>query len=291
MQTVHDYVGFCGPMALRVLLHEYRCEIDPSNCKLPSVLNLVKISKVLGVKASQGEDQDKASKVFMEKLSEGVKIQNEECVPITNFFRPYEGDLSSYDWGQLSMFYKLRAVGIEIPVTKEPIKDNWMKIQMGLNLAPKDNFLDVLEGKISKKLDDFLLNSHCKEIPVPPFTLRAAKFSKENLLKELKAGRKALVNLVIPQSGTGKKGPHAIAVVNSQKTCCSGLCSTRYQTVDSLGTYWAPQNKGNDWVTESELLDAVDRSSIITTFEKPAPKNSSLNSAVAPAGISKEPAQ
>jgi hypothetical protein len=88
---------------------------------------------------------------------------------------------------------------------------------------------------------------------------------------------------VIPQSGTGEKGPHAIVVVNYKKTCCSGLCATQFQTIDSLGTYWAPQSKGNDWVTERELLKAVGNNSKITTFEKTEQKPSSNNSTGIPA--------
>lgn len=264
MNTIYDGVGFCGPMALRAHLHQFRCKSDPKNCKLPSVLELVKLSREV-----KAYDSDANRDKFMQSMGVGIRLKDESCVPVEKLFKPYDGNLPNYDWGKTFTFYQLRALGMKIAPTEDLVKDNWNTIQVALKLTRETVYKDVLEQKFSKLLEIYLKENQCKTSPIPPFEYKAKPFSVGLLISQLKSGHEAEVNLWIKQPGSQKLGSHAILITNYKKTCCANLCTTMFQTIDSLGTYWAPENRGKDWVSEKDLLGAVTKDATIITFQEP----------------------
>lgn len=265
MQTVLDHVGFCGLMAFRAQLHQYRCKLDSKNCELPAIVDIVKLSNVGSVMSSE-----KSYQKFVNDISIGVSLKDETCTPFEGFFKPYPGPLPPWEWKELFTFQILRSIGVELkPEQEDNIRKNWPLIQKQLKIGPSDVFKDVVLKKFQEAINVYSNNPQCKARKIPAFKVQFFPYSQTELINQLKAGNESLLDLRVLQPDGKKTGPHAILVTNHRTTCCSGICLTQFQVIDSLGTYWALQNKGKQWVSEQELTNVIGPGTRIQTLVRP----------------------
>ncbi len=255
MDNISDYVGFCGLHAMRASIHQLRCKVDPDNCVLPSILEIVKADKEL---PRQNDDYAK----LLQQFGTGRPLKDESCIPFDGFFKHSSRELPTWDWSNRYAFYSFKAMKIELEPTSDVRKDNNSLIEEMLGITEKDTqaFIKLkTESRFKTALDNYVGNKKCEPRKTPEFRVKRTMFSPANLQKQLLDGDSVLVPLEVAQPGTSIIGPHEILVTNFRKTCCLQRCVTQYQVIDSLDLYWVKGQTANMWISEKDLTDAVSK--------------------------------
>ncbi|MGE0763118.1 MAG: hypothetical protein AB7N80_07570 [Bdellovibrionales bacterium] len=254
-------MGFCAYFAYRVLLHQYRCELTPENCRLPAVLSLINAgNQSKDVKMSLGE--------AMKRFAQGGGTADEECLKFENYYKPLAAK-PGQSWEQI---YDSNTIRIAAEAQQQRCEANGVSytpisesklVASPLSLFPagtsKAEAYKAIAQLMREHLTKYYKAKNCPETPMPPHSTANAKFKSTQQLQELlQRGRTIFAVLHVKQPNGKSYGPHAVAVTNFRKKCCLGLCVTQYQVIDSLGHYWAEGGAANEWVSEDDLVKAID---------------------------------
>jgi len=264
MDQKYDPFGFCVHMALRAIVHQYRCDSDPSNCVLPSVLDLVS-ANFLTFHKNPGQDSVAPQTwnnpvAVLNVLASKKNLQDEQCSPIEKFLPQTQVRIQKIGQDRLTplTFEEHRRALLED--FKEPCHDptpNPWEIQAISNLLATE-ILHKANMKFYENVVGYVHSKKCQERSVPSFKVKTFDADPESLKDRLKKGQSVMLGLRVPDApGSNQLGNHAIAVTNSRTQCCGKTCWTKYHVLDSLGFYWA-RTERDGWISEEDLFKYLD---------------------------------
>ncbi len=261
-EVPQDYVGYCGLFALRTAMHQFRCDVDPTNCKMPAILEMINEVQ------NKLSDRDQGYVELLKRAGE-VGIRDESCMPYEKFFPREKNEAVTWDWAQRSSFYTYRALHIPVKPTAEVTRDNWGLIFTALNISRSEQLKSKVEERFASELNRYVQNKNCESRRYPRAALKSDVMDYKKIRHHIDRGNTVLMGLQIPQPGSQSVGGHSVALRNYRQTCCLGLCSTEYEVLDSLGLYWAKSPSGR-WVSESEIQNVQGIMSYFHFIEKQA---------------------
>jgi hypothetical protein len=270
MKSQPDPVGYCGAFAFRALLHQHRCRVDPKNCALPSVVDI--LAKTIKHYPKDWITAPGYMLTAMQK--EGGGVADENCLRFSSFWKdaPKNGEAGS-TYNQTFMTAVLERMKAKIPsdgryANCEYCEYSKLKSQLGqLDKVTREiaGALDKLSEDLNLEKRRFAEASRCVRRKIPDtkvhFTNQTGK--PETLIGLLDGGSSVLTPLFIKEPDGKAQGHHAIVVTNYRQKCCAGACVRRYQVIDSLGFYWAP-GATDGWVDEDILMKSLAPQSRLT---------------------------
>ena len=280
-----DWVGFCGPVAYRNLLHQRRCNSPGYVCETPS---LIEIAKMNYQAPWPGEDWLK------QEVAAG--LADERCAPFSGLYpKPHVEIFEQGDWLTVHKII-LKNVDAAIPLCE--MDEAKKRI---LNSASNQSEVAVQAAANRSVLsahDRYLDRANCPKRPFPPIAFRNANLSglmqnnvslSEFMRKWLDLSGAMLVSLYT-RMGSSEPTPHAITILNMRERCCAGFCRVQYQAFDDTGLQWADGNAmEGGWVDETFLRSKLD-GPFAGEFTWIAPENSKSPAVEARGRRSRSPA-
>ena len=255
MKSQPDHVGHCGAFAFRALLHQHRCKMDPKNCALPSVVDIIAKST-----KHNRKDLVMVTGMMLDALQrDGGSVADEKCLSYSSFWPTPAGAGEKISYNQNYAAMTLERMKSSMPNAE------YCKIRS--QLGQLDRVSKEIAAAITKVGEDvyvekrkFAEASRCPRRPLPRANLAYTRNTggPETLMGLLDQGHSVMTPLFLKEPDGTTRGYHAVVVTNYRQKCCAGVCVRSFQVIDSLGYYWAQPGASTDgWVDESVLIGSI----------------------------------